>query len=70
MNVKDPGSQLLRWSIQLEEFDYEITYKRGSQNKNADVLSRIGSVTAETKGSIKLNEETKNKFCMNYMMHQ
>jgi hypothetical protein len=40
---------------------YEITYKRGSQNTNADALSRIGSVTAEAKGSTKLDEETKQQ---------
>jgi hypothetical protein len=61
MNVKDPGLRLLRWRIHLEEFDYEITYKRGSQNSNADALSRIGSVTAEAKDSTKLDEETKTQ---------
>jgi hypothetical protein len=44
MNVKDPGSWLMRWTIQLAEYDYEIVHKRGSQNTNADALSRIGSV--------------------------
>jgi len=53
MNVKDPGSRLLRWRIHLEEFDYEIIHKRGSQNTNTDAWSRIGSVTAEVKGSTK-----------------
>jgi hypothetical protein len=47
MNVKDPGSWLLRLRIHLEEFDYEITYKWGSQNSNADALSRTGSITTE-----------------------
>jgi hypothetical protein len=61
MNVKDPGSQLLRWRIHLEEYDYEITYKRGSQSTNTDALIRIGSVTAEAKGSTKLDEETKKQ---------
>jgi hypothetical protein len=61
MNVKDPGSRLLRWRSQLEESDYKITYKSGSQNTNAIALSRIGSVTAETKGSTKLDEETKKQ---------
>jgi hypothetical protein len=61
MNVKDPGSQLLRWRIRLEEFDYEIAYKRGTQNMNADALSRIGSVTAKAKGSTKLDEEYKRQ---------
>ena len=44
MNVKDPGSRLMPWKIQLAEYDYEIVHKRGSQNTNADALSRIGSV--------------------------
>ena len=44
MNVKDQGSQLMRWRIQLVEYDYEIFHKHGSQNTNADALSRIGSV--------------------------
>jgi hypothetical protein len=44
MNVKDPGSRLMRWRIKLVAYDYEILYKRGSLNTNADVLSRIGNV--------------------------
>jgi hypothetical protein len=44
MNVKDPGSWLMRWRIQLAENDYEIVHKRVSQNTNADALSRIGNV--------------------------
>jgi hypothetical protein len=61
MNVKDLRSRLLRWRIHLEEFDYEITHKKGSKNTNADALSRIGSVTAKAKGSTKLDEETKKQ---------
>jgi hypothetical protein len=45
MSVKDPGSRLMRWRIQLEEYDYEIIHKPGAQNSNADALSRIGSLT-------------------------
>lgn len=40
-NVKDPSSRLLRWRIKLEEYDFEIIYKTGKTNKNADALSRI-----------------------------
>jgi hypothetical protein len=61
MNVKDPGTQLLRRKIKLEDFDYEIAYKSGSQNMNADALSRIGSVTAKTKGTTKLDDKTKKQ---------
>lgn len=41
MNVKDPGSRLVRWRLLLEEYDYEIIYKQGKLNQNADALSRI-----------------------------
>ena len=44
MNVKDPGSRLLRWRIQLEEYDYEIVYKPVGQNTNADALSRVNAL--------------------------
>lgn len=41
MSVKDPGSRLMRWRLKLEEFDYEIVYKAGKYNVNADALSRV-----------------------------
>lgn len=40
-SVKDPGSRLIRWRLKLEEYDYEIIYKAGKYNVNADALSRI-----------------------------
>lgn len=40
MNHKDPNSRLMRWRIILEEYDYEIIYKKGTLNTNADALSR------------------------------
>lgn len=43
-SVKDPGSRLLRWRIKLDEFDYEIHYKSGKTNLNADALSRIKEI--------------------------
>ena len=45
MNVKDPGSRLLRWRIKLEEYEYEVMYKKGALNTNADALSRINKLT-------------------------
>lgn len=35
----------MRWRLQLEEYDYEIIYRAGSQHSNADCLSRIHVVT-------------------------
>jgi hypothetical protein len=31
----------MRWRLQLEEYDYEIKYRAGTLNTNADCLSRI-----------------------------
>lgn len=39
MNGKNLGSRLVRFL--LEEYDYEIIYKQGKLNQNADALSRI-----------------------------
>lgn len=30
-----------RWVAQLAEYDFEVHYKPGRENKNADVLSRL-----------------------------
>jgi hypothetical protein len=66
MNVKDPGSRLLRWRIQLQESDYEITYKTVSHNTNADALSRICSVTTENFDNTKLDEETEKQMLYDF----
>lgn len=39
-NVTDPSSRLLKWRLKLEEYTYEIQYKPGKLNQNADALSR------------------------------
>lgn len=41
MNLKEPNSKLIRWRLKLEEFNYEIIYKKGKANTNADALSRV-----------------------------
>lgn len=40
-NLKDPTSRLSRLRHKLSEYDYEICYKSGKKNQNADALSRI-----------------------------
>jgi hypothetical protein len=71
VNVKDPGSRLLRWRIKLEEYDYEIVFKRGVANTNADALNRINhlaTATGATKRERQLvtDEETKNTILYEY----
>jgi hypothetical protein len=41
MNLKEPNSRLTRWRLKLSEYDYEVKYKQGKFNTNADALSRI-----------------------------
>jgi hypothetical protein len=62
MNIKDPGSRLLRWRIKLEEYDSEIVYKRGAVSTNADVLSRINtSVKEEAQTPVEITGEDKRR---------
>lgn len=39
-SVKDPTSRLVRWRLKLAEYNYEVIYKAGKTNVNADALSR------------------------------
>lgn len=39
-SVKDPTSRLIRWRLKLAEYKYDIIYKAGKRNVNADALSR------------------------------
>ena len=41
VSIKEPNSKFVRWRLKLEEYDYEIVYKRCKTNGNADALSRI-----------------------------
>ena len=50
--LKDPVSRLARWKIKLTEFDYDIVYKRGIANSNADALSRNPPDLSDLNGPI------------------
>ena len=47
-NVKDPSSRLLRWRLRMKEYEYEIEYFKGKENKVADCLSRLFPITTDT----------------------
>lgn len=48
--MKDPSTRLLKFRLQLEEYDYSIDYIKGSENV-ADALSRV-TITSEDLKSI------------------
>jgi len=71
VSVKDPGSRLLWWRLKLEEYDYEIIFKRGIANTNADALSRVCQLAVvmgetESKKQLVTDEETKNTILYEY----
>ena len=41
MNIEDPSGRLLRWRLRLAEFDFEVKYKLGKLNTQADAMSRL-----------------------------
>lgn len=40
LNIKNKNPRLLRWSIKLNGYDFSIVYRKGSENEEADCLSR------------------------------
>lgn len=52
-SMKDPASRLIKFRLQLEEYDYKVTYIRGKDNTSADALSRVTITSDELK---QLNE--------------
>lgn len=41
MTVKNPNGRLVRWSLALQDFEFEIEYESGRKHLDADALSRI-----------------------------
>jgi len=41
LNHRDSNSRLMRWSLFLQQFNFEIIYRPGKKHTNADVMSRL-----------------------------
>jgi hypothetical protein len=41
MNSQDLNTHLMRWSLKLQEYDFDIKYKPGRNHSDVDALSRI-----------------------------
>ena len=48
LSAQKMEGRLCRWALALQEFDFKITYRRGSSNANADALSRVPAIQVET----------------------
>ena len=59
-NIKDPKSRLVRWRLELEEYDYAIIYKPGRVNSNADALSRNPIVSNDSQSQVKSEDNIEN----------
>ena len=59
-NSKDPYSRVSRWRLKLAEYDFDVVYKAGKMNVNADALSR--NPIANEEKSRNLHEDDDNAF--------
>lgn len=59
MNHKNPASRLMRWKIELLDYEFDIIHKPGASNKVADCLSRI-DYSKDLKESMLEKDEIKN----------
>lgn len=41
IKTSEKNSKILRWRLELENFDYDVVYKQGKTNVVADALSRM-----------------------------
>lgn len=46
-NLKDPSGRLARWSVKLQQYDFDIVHRRGKDNVVPDALSRSVPVVNE-----------------------
>lgn len=59
-SLKEPNSKLTRWRLRLEDYNFDIHYKKGKQNTNADALSRIKiNITKDDSESMIVNVDEK-----------
>ncbi|UYV82126.1 EPM2AIP1 [Cordylochernes scorpioides] len=60
--IKNPSGRLFRWSLRLSTYNYEIHYLKGSQQYEADLLSRNPFVGFISTDIIKQHQPTASPF--------
>ena len=72
-NFADNNSRLMRWSLRLSEFDFEIEHVPGTKIKHVDALSKhVGLVegTQLMSKELMLMEQKKDLFCKQQIQNQ
>lgn len=64
-SLKDPSRRQVRWSVLLQEFDYDIKYKPGKSNVVSDALSRLWSIRDDMN-----NWQEFEKFLVYFVTHK
>lgn len=62
VNLKNPSSRLMRWKLELSEYDFNIIHKPGRLNSNADALSRIEITPDEILGIEPIKNKLEEKY--------
>ena len=60
------NDKLIRWRLELSEYNFEISYQRGCQNVSADALSRLASLQPSCKT---LHETLAHPVCPTVRIH-
>lgn len=60
IKTSEKNSKILRWRLELENYDYDIVYKEGKTNVVADALSRMPSPNKAGATELNVNESSRN----------
>jgi phospholipid-translocating ATPase len=59
---KDGNARLLRWSLLLQPYNFTVQHRKGTQNGNADALSRLPICSALEKGEGIVEDHLEDQF--------